>query len=253
METVSLRHSPAETALPIRRLGSFLPGTGLGGAGEHWNGITWRLQPSDHLLRSHLTQRYGKNAIPEEMTIEDFPVSYDELEPYYDRFEKLAAFPARPAICAARRSTAATCSRVRARTSIPTSRSTQSMAGSIMEAACRSLGYHPFPGPAANMPARFTPIPKASRSAPATTAATASVSAARPMQKRRRNACILPVLLPDPKFELRTYAYVKELVYDKQAKKVKAVRYVDTAQRRGIRAAGRASSSSAPMCSTTCC
>ena len=23
------------------------------------------------------------------MTIEDFPVSYDELEPYYDRFEKL--------------------------------------------------------------------------------------------------------------------------------------------------------------------
>jgi len=29
METVSLRHSVSETALPIRRLGSFLPGTGL--------------------------------------------------------------------------------------------------------------------------------------------------------------------------------------------------------------------------------
>ena len=28
LETVSLRHSPRETALPIRRLGSFLPGTG---------------------------------------------------------------------------------------------------------------------------------------------------------------------------------------------------------------------------------
>jgi gluconate 2-dehydrogenase alpha chain len=36
------------------------------------------------------------------------------------------------------------------------------------------------------------------------------------------------VLLPDPNFELRAYSYVKELVYDKQAKKVKAVRYVDT-------------------------
>src|SRR5215468_12511695 len=32
METVSLRHAPAETALPIRRLGSFLPGAGVGGA-----------------------------------------------------------------------------------------------------------------------------------------------------------------------------------------------------------------------------
>ena len=52
LETVSLRHSPAETALPIRRLGSFLPGTDLGGAGAHWNGMTWRWLPSDHKLRT---------------------------------------------------------------------------------------------------------------------------------------------------------------------------------------------------------
>src|ERR1700693_505774 len=45
-ETVSFRHSPSETALPIRRLGSFLPGTGLGGAGAHWNGLTWPIHPS---------------------------------------------------------------------------------------------------------------------------------------------------------------------------------------------------------------
>jgi len=29
------------------------------------------------------------------MTIEDFPVSYDELEPYYDRFEKLCGVSGR--------------------------------------------------------------------------------------------------------------------------------------------------------------
>ena len=45
LETVTLRHSPSETALPLRRLGSFLPGTGVGGAGAHWNGVTWRLLP----------------------------------------------------------------------------------------------------------------------------------------------------------------------------------------------------------------
>ena len=39
-ETVSLRHSPSETALPIRRLSSFLPGTGVDSAGAHWNGMT---------------------------------------------------------------------------------------------------------------------------------------------------------------------------------------------------------------------
>ena len=35
------------------------------------------------------TQRYGKDALPADMTIQDWGVSYDELEPYYDRFEKL--------------------------------------------------------------------------------------------------------------------------------------------------------------------
>ena len=30
----------------MRQLGSFLPGTGLGGAGVHWNGQTWRFQAS---------------------------------------------------------------------------------------------------------------------------------------------------------------------------------------------------------------
>ena len=123
IETVSLRHSPSETALPIRRLGSFLPGTGVGGAGSHWNGVTWRLLPSDHNLRTHLENRYGKSAIPADMTIQDFPVSYDELEPYYDRFERLPAFPARPATCAARRSTAATSSKGCGRTNIPIRRS----------------------------------------------------------------------------------------------------------------------------------
>src|SRR6202163_4255029 len=64
LETVSLRHTPGEPALPVRRLGSFLPGVGVGGAGAHWNGVIWRLLPTDHNLRSHIENRYGKNAIP---------------------------------------------------------------------------------------------------------------------------------------------------------------------------------------------
>ncbi len=33
--------------------------------------------------------------------------------------------------------------------------------------------------------------------------------------------------MQDPKFELRTQAYVKELIYDKAAKKVRGVVYID--------------------------
>src|ERR1700683_1495224 len=54
LETVSVRHSPRETALPIRRLGSFLPGTDLGGAGAHWEGMKGRWLATDHKGRPHI-------------------------------------------------------------------------------------------------------------------------------------------------------------------------------------------------------
>src|SRR3954471_14495067 len=49
-ETWTMRHNLSETALPIRQLGSFLPGTGLGGAGVHWNGQNWRFHPRDFTM-----------------------------------------------------------------------------------------------------------------------------------------------------------------------------------------------------------
>jgi gluconate 2-dehydrogenase alpha chain len=45
-ETITMRHEPSETALPMRRWGAFPLGDGLGGAGTHWNGVTWRFTPS---------------------------------------------------------------------------------------------------------------------------------------------------------------------------------------------------------------
>src|ERR1700730_10398937 len=156
LETVSLRHSPSETALPIRRFGSFLPGTGLGGAGAHWNGVTWRILPSDHKLKTHLTERYGRNAISPEMTIEDFPVSYDELEPYYDRFEKLCGVSGKAGNLRGQIVAGGNVFEGPRQSEYPNKPLVQSMAGSLMEAAAKNLGYHPFPGPASNASAVYT-------------------------------------------------------------------------------------------------
>src|SRR5471030_2995361 len=41
-------------------------------------------------VRSFYEERYGKGSIPDDMTIQDWGISYDELEPYYDKFEYLA-------------------------------------------------------------------------------------------------------------------------------------------------------------------
>ncbi len=44
-ETLTFRNKVDQTALPMRHLGSFLPAAGVGGAGVHWNGQTWRFLP----------------------------------------------------------------------------------------------------------------------------------------------------------------------------------------------------------------
>lgn len=88
--TLTIRHTESEVALPYRQLGSFLPGDGVGGAGSHWNGHTWRPQPEELRLRSYTIERFGEQIIPSDMLLQDYPVSYDELEPHFDRFERMA-------------------------------------------------------------------------------------------------------------------------------------------------------------------
>jgi gluconate 2-dehydrogenase alpha chain len=227
IETQTLRHSPADTALPLRRLGSYLPGTGLGGAGSHWNGTTWRLMPSDHNLRSHLEMRYGKNAVPAEMTIQDFPVSYDELEPYYDHFEKICGISGKAGNLRGQKIAGGNMFEGPRQNEYPNKPLAQTMAGSIMEQACRSLGYNTFSAPSANSSDVYV-NPEGLTLGACEYCGHCERFGCEANAKASPNVCILPNLLPDPKFELRTYAYVKELVYDKQAKKVKAVRYIDT-------------------------
>ncbi len=227
LETVSLRHSPAETALPIRRLGSFLPGTDLGGAGAHWNGMTWRWLPSDHKLRSHLTERYGKNAIPAEMTIEDMPVSYDELEPFYDKFEKLCGVSGKAGNLRGKIIDGGNVFEGPRQNEYPNPPLAMSMAGTIMADASRSLGYHPFQAPSSNASQVYT-NPEGLTLGACEYCGHCERFGCEANAKASPNVCLLPALLADPKFELRDHAQVKELVYDKVARKVKAVRYVDT-------------------------
>src|SRR5258706_15413857 len=79
-ETITMRHTPDEAARPMRRWGAFPLGDGVGRAGTHRNGVTCRNLPSEFVLRSHLDHRYGKKALPADLTIQDWGVTYDGLE-----------------------------------------------------------------------------------------------------------------------------------------------------------------------------
>src|SRR5262249_9429459 len=96
-DTLTIRNNPSQEALPMHRLGSFLPdgvvaaGEGVGGSGGDWSGHSWRWTDMEFKVCSMYEERYGKNFIPADMTIQDWGITYAELEPYYDKFEYVAA------------------------------------------------------------------------------------------------------------------------------------------------------------------
>ena len=61
---------------------------GVGGTSLHYWAQSWRLNPWDFKVVSEIRQRYGASRIPEGSTVEDWPFGYEELEPYYDRVER---------------------------------------------------------------------------------------------------------------------------------------------------------------------
>src|SRR5690606_29212251 len=60
---------------------------GVGGTSLHYWAQSWRLSPWDFKVVSETTRRYGSHRIPAGSTVEDWPLSYEDLEPYYDRVE----------------------------------------------------------------------------------------------------------------------------------------------------------------------
>jgi len=154
-ETWTLRHHMGENALPIRQLGSFLPGTGLGGAGVHWNGQTWRFHPRDFTMYTSTVDRYGASAIPEGMSIQDWGITYDELEPYYDKFEYMAGIAGKAGNLKGQiRPGGNPFEGPRSREFPLEAPPPTEITGLFVDAA-KELGYHPFPGPTANLPKAY--------------------------------------------------------------------------------------------------
>src|SRR5713226_1917985 len=84
-EIPTLRDSPSS---PTRPRGSVHPMmNAVGGTSIHYWAQSWRLKPWDFKTRTEAIKRYGPGSIPSGSTLEDWPVAYDDLEPYYDIVE----------------------------------------------------------------------------------------------------------------------------------------------------------------------
>jgi gluconate 2-dehydrogenase alpha chain len=225
-DTLTIRNNPTQEALPMRRLGSFLPGEGVGGSGVHWSGHTWRWTDMEFKIRSLYEQRYGKSFIPADMTIQDWGITYAELEPYYDKFEYVAAVSGKAGNLRGEIQPGGNPFEAPRAREYPLPPLTTLLAGEMFAAAARNSGYHPFPRPSANASRAYT-NPDGARFAPCQYCGYCQRFGCEANAKGSPHMTVIPIALRNPNFELRTYSWVTKVLKDSDGKRVTGVTYTN--------------------------
>ena len=224
LETQTFRNNASQTALPIRRWGSYLPGIGVGGAGVHWNGQTFRFLPSDFLARSHNEERYGP--LPEDMTVQDYPVTYDELEPHFDRFDKLCGISGRAGNLRGQIQEGGNPFEGWRSDEYPNPPMQMTFSQDRFEPSARNMGLNPFPAPSANLSRAYT-NPLGMQLTPCSYCGFCEKFGCGNYSKSSPQTTIIPVLMNKPSFRLRTYCNVLHVDQDRDGTRATGVTYVD--------------------------
>ena len=202
-ETFTFRNHAGQAALPLRRIEGFLPGTGLGGSAVHWNGQTWRFQDSDFRMLSHHRDRYGKDFLPDEATVQDWGVSAADMEPYFDRFEYLMGICGKAGNLGGKKVAGGNVFEDARSREYPNPPMKEPYGSQLFRKAAASLGYHPFPSPSANMSRPYV-NPEGLTLKTCTFCGFCERFGCEHFAKASPQTALLPVLLAEKRFELRT-------------------------------------------------
>ncbi|MCD8138807.1 MAG: GMC family oxidoreductase [Planctomycetaceae bacterium] len=228
LETVTFRHAYNERAVPMRRQGAFLLGNGTGGAGFHWSGMHWRALATDLTHRSTVVDRYGQNFIPEGMQIQDFGVTYDELEPFFTHFEEVCGVSGQAGNIQGRKIDGGNPFEAPRSKDYPQKPLPYAYASALFDKAARELGFHPFPAPASNSSGHYT-NPYGVEMGQCTLCGFCNDFGCYVSAKASPQSTILPVLRQRANFELRTDSHVTRVNLDSSRTRATGVTYVNAA------------------------
>jgi gluconate 2-dehydrogenase alpha chain len=225
--TFTFRNKISETALPIRSWGAFMPPNGVGGGGVHWNGETWRFLPSDFVLKTHLTQRYGAKFLPQDIAIQDWGVSYADLEPCYDRFEYLCGTSGAAGNLKGQIQDGGNPFEGPRSRPYPNPPQDQPFSYLLFAKAARELGYKPFPQPSGNLSRPYR-NPLGLRLGACTYCGYCEWFGCGNYSKASPQTTLLPVLVRKTNFSARDNSEVVRINTDASGKRATRVTFVDT-------------------------
>jgi gluconate 2-dehydrogenase alpha chain len=122
---------------------------GVGGTSLHYWAQHWRLNPWDFKVISETTRRYDARRIPHGSTVEDWPFGYDELERFYDKVEYEVGVSGQAGNLSGKIDPRGNPFEGPRKRPYPMPPLRWTAFHERMAAAARTLGWRPFPGPAA--------------------------------------------------------------------------------------------------------
>jgi len=228
-ETLTIRNKVSEDALPMRRLGSFLLGTGVGSGGVHWNAQIWRFLPTDFLTKSHNEKRYGKRAVTAgDLTVQDWGITYEELEPYYNQFDLLCGTSGKAGNLQGKIQSGGNPFEGPRSMEYPTPPLKQTYGPTLFGEAAARLGRHPFPHPTGNLSRAYT-NPLGAQLGACTYCGFCEKFGCGNYSKASPQTTVLPYLLRKQNFTLKTECQVLKVELTPDKKRATGVTYVNSA------------------------
>ena len=227
-EAISLRHSDNERALPIRQFGAFLPGEGVGGTGEHWGAVYPRLLADCFEIYSKTVERYGEKKLPADHSIQDWGITYDELESYYARSEQEVGVSGKAGNLKGKKIEGGNIFEGWRSTEYPMPPTITPYFSDLFRVTTKSLGYHPYYNPTAVTSEEYTNPEGITRPA----CAFCGFCERTPCMinaKAQPTNVLLPIVHQRKSVSIRTGANVRRILHDKSQNGGKAtgVTYVD--------------------------
>ena len=214
-DTITSRNEIDETALPIRTMKDMQLGADVGGASVHWAGATYRYWPYEFEIRSQTIERYGEDKIPDDMNLQDWGITYEELEPYYEKWEKTAGISGEQDPLAPER-----------KMEWPNPPLNETPSLKLFKEATANLGLHPFQIAAGNMSQNYE-NPDGEKLNACMYCSFCTRAGCDFDAKSDPLATVVPTALRHDNFELRTRANVRRVLYDEDNQKATGVMYTD--------------------------
>ena len=212
-ETITHRHSARDSAVPVRQYGSFLPGSGVGGAGEHWNGTSYRFLPDQFTLRTHLADKHGARNLPDDLAVEDWGVTYDDLEAPYWYAEQMLGVSGKAGNLRGKLIEGGNFFEGPRQNEYPTPPLKQSYLNMMFEEGAKKLGYHPYPLPAANLSQAYKNPDGVSRAGCAYCGYCERFGCMIGAKAQPSNT-LMPVLARHQNFQMQMGAWVRRIVHE---------------------------------------